>query len=452
MSDDIAFGVGEVLITEEKPLEIMLGETKYFQAKIDPSNTSRLMIEERDGPTLTSDGINEDVWGNEPLEIISGDTTYGKRLGVYWETEKPQPDGLILPVGIIRMIGRYWHPDSIYKVKIKAKQNNKIGYMEVIVIRPDLLGTNQFAKSRDKGIDIEGQPYSVDSICIQWGGLYGFPPQNIKAQYEKESHFDEDLQAYTPAYRYEAWSTEFWPGITNNYQHKHFWVTSNSMGDGKEVPNHQNTRYMSYVHTPHSVWYFIQQYSHIVQKPAPYGGPAILGSRLNNGRLEFKLYKRPRSIYNIIRWSMYFVLGRSPYLEDEVANELSRLSFIEFMRDTYSGGLNIRMAQSRVASSYGPCQIMYSTAVENVKYPEGIDNAPEYLNDLDIFFQYSMKHYIQLLEALVGKGNAKSNNWHTGHYQTMIDMYFQWNDTPGYNISILQKAEKNYKPENTGGK
>jgi hypothetical protein len=238
-------GGGEVVMENDWSLvenihTILLGETKYYQARNNPDNLGKLVVEERATPVL-SGGIADNVWLDDPVTAVSGgkvDVAYGKKLGVYWEKEKPILGGTgDLPRGLMRLVGRYWIGDSTYIVKLSATHGERSGSTHIVVKKPRLLGDDLFARTRDQAIDIESRSYSVDSVCIKWGGIYGFPPQNIKGQYQSESVFDPQLDAYAPAYRYEPWSAEFWPGVQRLSSTSHFWVTRESMGDGDGVPD-----------------------------------------------------------------------------------------------------------------------------------------------------------------------------------------------------------------------
>ncbi|MEJ2615699.1 MAG: hypothetical protein P8Z35_12130, partial [Ignavibacteriaceae bacterium] len=104
---------------------ILLGETKYYQVKYPDPLSNKLLIEEvkpgSDGVPELNGGLASDVWGNNPVKVDTG-KNYGKRMGVYWETEKPVWDGNTnkgnLAKGLIRLVGRYWTKDSTYIVTL----------------------------------------------------------------------------------------------------------------------------------------------------------------------------------------------------------------------------------------------------------------------------------------------------------------------------------------------
>lgn len=417
--------------------EILLGETKYYYvANVD----GRPKIRETTSTSVPEDLMPGFEWGDDPVEVIERESNSGKRLGVYWERGKPIPNGSgILPDALIRLVGRHWHADSLYKVRLSASDSYGETARAVIQVkRPARLGDSPFAISRDHGIDIESRTYSVDSVCIKWGGIYGFPPQNIKGQYQSESVFDRQLQAYAPGYRYEPWSVEFWDEVQRLRSTSHFWVTNENMGDGDALPDHQNLRYMSYVNTPHTVWYFIEQYSTVVHDNPP-AGYSLFGSfHASDGRLTF-IYPRPINQYQRIRHRVYNQLRLNERIENRPANLIVRQRFIEEMSARYLGGLNNRPAQSRIASSYGPLQPMYTTALDR-GYPNGTHDRPEDLNDPNVFFPFAMAHHVFLLTQQVG--DISSNNWEAGFEETMRRVYHEWNGRPGYDTEVLTNARR----------
>ena len=432
-----SYAIVQANINEEPT--ILLGETKYYQARY--KTVDELMIEEApvdaNGIPYLDGGLSEDVWGNNPVTVIDTCNDCGKKMGVYWEKAKPMVNGQNLPAGLIRLVGKHWYSDSTYIVKLRAKRNDDSAYINITVKKPDQLGNSTQAIRLNNGIDIESNHYSIDSVCIKWGGQYGFPPQYIKGQYVGESFYDNNLQAVTPGYRYEAWNWEFdvedEPDLTGG----HFWVTWESMGNGNPVPDHINTRYMSYETTPHSVWYFIDRYSNIEHSPSP-GGWRVLGNRnLETNRLIFELYGRPTREYNQIRNRIYRSNGLNVEVENPQANEEARLEFIDYMKNDYMEGLENRVAQSRIASSYGPIQPLYITVL-NYGFSEAKDSPPENLNDLDIFWPFALDHFQNLLEDEVGQ---TLNNWSNGLEATLTLVYQGWNPgKSGYGSDVISNG------------
>jgi hypothetical protein len=412
---------------------ILLGESKYYAAAW---VNEQLLIGGFSSAKATlalANRIDKDV--------INVQTSDQWEKAVYWETKKPNWDAQ--PNGVVRVIGRYWKANSArpFKIGLSVSDQGTASMVIVEVKEPNSLGVSSPAMARSHGIDVAGHPYNVDSVCIKWGGEYGFPPQNIKGQYESESVFDLRLQAYVPGYRYEAWTTEF--KVDYLKETSHFWVTDDNMGDGDGVPEHNNTEYMAYVRTPHSVWHFIEQYSTIVHDEPPNGHASLFGwFHVSDGQMTFK-YDRPRGEYVKIHAQVYDELGLDNNVENRPANLTVRERFIEYMSQEYfNDGLDNRNAQSRIASSYGPLQPLYITALQR-QYPNGEHDVPENLNDLSIFFRFAMDHHRILLSNHVSDIN--SNDWNQGFEETMKMVYHDWNSRPGYDAGVMRNAQQ-YKP------
>ena len=443
-------GFGEVLITEEKPLEIMLGETKYFQARVEPSDTSRLLIEERESPTLTSDGINEDVWGNEPLEIITGDTTYGKRLGVYWEKEKPIINSANLPKGLIRLVGRYWHEDSIYQVKLTANYHGKTASIKIKVIKPTKLGS-----SYGNSVDVFNMDFNLDSTCVVWGGLFGIPPHFLKGHIHHEANLHNGK--FKPTYVYEPYTTQFSDSVIAKTQNP-FFVDSMGMGTGACVPNsngcitHQNVRRYSYPTEPQTVWDMVHRYSQLDSSRSP-GGYSLYGTRVGgpDGPMWFYgVYDVPQLEYNkyLVHFNRKLEVKQYPERQTQ-ANNRARDSLIVFLRDEWNGGVaggikglaNI-YAQTRIAASYGLFQVLYINAIELTKqpYPENANNRPEDLNITDSTFAIALRMQKNYLINKLGLNVYTNGNWAKGLERTVMDaVWRRWNPgKKGYAGEVLQ--------------
>ncbi len=428
-----------------KSRDILLGKTKYYWATEDPDDDSKLIIQESE--TDPSQSI--------PPGIVDVNFSVTKnanddKLGVYYEYKNDKGDDLGRN-WFIRIIGRYWAPAKTYKAHLYATtlDGTRSGDIAIEVKKPKKLGTNQYAINFDNGIDVEGNTYSIDSLCIFWGGKYGFPPQHIKAQISSESVYDDQLQAVCPAYRYEPWSRygEFDPDVRALNSHFRVTLSPRSMGDGGNVPEHENLRYMSYVREAQSVWYFIEQYSTIVNSPAP-SGYSLFGHRDANGNLVFSDYTLPTHKYQEIRNREYARLHLQITTQNAEANRRSCERFITYFRDEYNKddwtGLNNRPAQSRIASSYGPIQIMYITALRR-HYPTNGTDLPENLNVNDTFFPFAMAHYVRLLDDQIGRGNANTVNWSQGFEARLMQVYTGWNSKPNY-ASVVMQGANNFLP------
>ena len=246
-----------------KKTQILLGETKYYYVADDRGKPK---VKEAASTSLPNDIIAEFEWGNEPASNVQDRPNSGRRLGVYWEKEKPIPNGTgNLPRGMIRLVGRYWHADSLYKVRLIATTSYDDTASLVIEVKkparlidwnavqglPDFVNGNDYSSTND----VFGRPLNVDELTIQLAGRTGIPPQIIKGQMYKES--DKTGNRFNPTYRYEPFFdyprqfANLGKKSKDPYMQQPFFVTANGMGDGKSMPtDHSNTRPMTYPRTP----------------------------------------------------------------------------------------------------------------------------------------------------------------------------------------------------------
>ncbi|MEK6756818.1 MAG: hypothetical protein AABZ02_11765, partial [Bacteroidota bacterium] len=159
---------------------ILLGETKYYYAVEEEIEGEQgeprrvLRIKETTSPTLPPGAVTSDIWaGNRwqdsPVSNFEDAPNSGKKLGVYWEKDKPVPGGGgDLPGGMIRLVGRYWHADSVYRVRLLASTDRMTNVVGVEVRKPAELG-NLYTKAKD----VFDREISVDDTCIAYGGQHG---------------------------------------------------------------------------------------------------------------------------------------------------------------------------------------------------------------------------------------------------------------------------------------
>ncbi|MCA2004603.1 MAG: hypothetical protein LDL01_02300 [Ignavibacterium sp.] len=438
----------------EKKYEILLGETKYYQARY---LNGKLVIDELLGPNLWNGGLTYDVWGENPVTIVEGDKP---GVGVYWEKEKPVWEGTTitgnLAKGLIRLVGRYWEEGKTYKVKLTARtQNGDEASIVIEVKKPSKLGNN-IAWSKD----VFGNDLNIDELCIKWSGKLGIPPQFIKGQMRREtsSHYP-----FYPTYLYEPWTTQFKAFkddkslITNP-----FFVQENTTTFNPTTPNHSNVKDYHYPTEPVSVWYMIENYSTIVHTSPPGGWrkygerQATKNSSKEDGVLYFYgVYETPQSIYNKYKKEAYNKYKVKEYpLKEPLANNEARENFIKFFRDEWDGGVsgnrkglkNIK-AQTRIAASYGLLQLTYPTAIGGaVNYPINLENLPEELLETEnIKWAFNLLTYY-INDALKSQMD-KNGNWQEGLEGTYLNRIWKsWNKfKPGYPEEVL-RFSNNYKP------
>jgi hypothetical protein len=460
------FGIGKAEIKDEE-IEIMLGETKYFQAQLN-SETGKMKIfeievkltglEQSKGPALDGfEWIETDVWNDNPTTNYLPIPSSPDYSPVYWEKGlyptyeenfdfiKMEP----LDPGLIRIMGRFWkekdenQSDEDYKNKYTAKltaknENGLETSIKLIVIKPTKLGT---IHNEEK--DVKGNIYNLDDKIIKYAGEYGIPPQFIKADIQAEGNFN-------PAIRYEP----FWT-ISKLYKLKM---------DSKELVNRQ------YVHdllksSPYKVTvndkiYLednntnpipsigsmdgLEEHNYITIGPTNGDSPVYIpeypgyvGSiwdyfyancKTVNPNASFNIYpkKKPQWYENAITgWDDAFDIGIEDWeefvhaiglffseefisylLSDDIKNTFARSKANEWLSTEYKLGIFKKgIAQTRTASSYGMMQIMYATAKSERSY----GNKPEFLNEYEINFTNSLGYLKTKLEELLSEINHKNN-------------------------------------------
>jgi len=443
----------DVEVKVEKVYEILLGETKYYQARyVD----GKLVIDELSGPNLWNGGLDEDVWGNNPVTIVEGD-----KLGVYWEKEKPVWDGIIkgenLSKGLIRLVGRHCDVKNNmpYKVKLTAKtQNGDHASIEIVVKKPSKLGESvTIAK------DVNGINLNIDSLCIKWGGKLGIPPQFIKGHMRREtsSHYP-----FYPTYLYEPWTTQFDVNENKSLHLNTFYISENATVFIPPVPNYSNVKDYHYPYIqPVSVWDMIEKYSTIVYSSPPGGWRkygerrATKNSSKENGVLYFyDVYETPQKKYNQLKSDAdkKFNVKNIP-TNESFANNEAREKFIKYFRDEWNGdvsgnkkGLKNIKAQTRIAASYGLLQITYPTAIgKTVNYPSNNDNLPEKLLETENI-KWAFNHLSYFINEALKNQTNNNENWQLGLEGTYVNrIWNRWNRRNDYSLEVLSFSN-NYKP------
>jgi len=434
--DNLAIEGEGVLVVKRKPeMEILLGQTKYVRVKEDPNNDTSLIFEEFADLPQTS--------GLDPIMVVT--KVSGDKLGVYYEYKDNQCEDL--PNGVIRLIGRYWKEGVTYIARLTATTGERTGSLKILVKKPSKLGNN-YGKSRD----VFDNEYNVDDLICKYAGKYGIPPQMIKGQMAIESP-TKNFGAYTgfaPAYRYEPFTTEFFiKDIKKKYRsliwpNSPFKVTSTSMGTGDPVPDHQHTKYISYPTSPKTIWWMVTQYSRLVDL-SPQGNINLYCGREADGKLNFVDpygYKEMQKIYNGV---LKGIQGNKPDPSSEDI-EKARIKMIEHLRDHWNDGLKSHYAQTRIASSYGLLQILYTKAIDR-GYKLDAQHLPEDLNENEIFFPLSMKFHKGNLKEVLGESVEEGNDWIMGYEDAFVEMFKRYNEKSDYVDKIMTDSQK-YLPKN----
>ncbi|MGE5805237.1 MAG: hypothetical protein ACM34M_05555, partial [Ignavibacteria bacterium] len=250
---------------QEEEQTILLGETKYFgvKKKVEGGKIKEIKIEEIKVnvgeepiyPSTAGEGwewVKEDVWGDKPVEKAEGD-----KLGVYWEKEKPvwngSEKGKNLIKGLIRIIGKYWEEEKIYKVKLAANYSLIRASIQLIVKKPIKISSVYNISKYKKNVFSES--FNLDSLIIKYAGKYGILPQIIKAQMMWESSFK-------PAYRYEPFPDV--TGIQTDYRYinnRYKIINTSNQGNPSIPENHSYVSPQFYWGNQNTIWEFFYAHS-----------------------------------------------------------------------------------------------------------------------------------------------------------------------------------------------
>ena len=123
---------------------------------------------------------------------------------------------------------------------------------------------------------------------------------------------------------------------------------------------------------------------------------------------------------------------------------------IDFLQDKWKDkandviGAKNMIAQTRAASSYGLLQMLYVTAIEEVKYEK--TKAPEKMNE-KAFFIFAIQYQGQLLQKRINENNEPKFNWNEGFESLIRNSIFKtWNPNQEYPNDILKRISE-FTPE-----
>ena len=455
--------------------KILLGETKYYQAKYN-SQQHKLNIEEikpdANGvpkqKTGTENGwqwlTDNAVWGSNPVSVDTG-KNYGKRMGVYWETEKPVWDGNTnkgnLDKGLIRLVGRYWIKDSAYVVTLKAKRNNGDSTsIRIKVIIPIKLLTNGQTPTYARTKDVHDSVVNIDSLCIYYAGVSGIPPQFYKGHIFQESAKDyyaftdgKTERCFAPSYRYEPYTTQIKKSILIDRKENPFFITASTIVSPPS--DHQHVKILPYFSGDTiTVWQIVKEHSQLVEDGST-DETKMYGVRTYADTMNYNAYPTIRKTYRTFfdelddKEISNGVGSKRLMTLAEKADSANKLMIL-YLRDEYTDaegtkGMKNMIAQTRIASSYGYFQALYTTAA-GWGYEEDTVHLPENLNTFKVLFPYTVKAYKKYLAR--GLTNEGENNWSEGFETTIKENIFpQWNTRPGYPDETLNNIKK-FLPQN----
>jgi hypothetical protein len=404
--------------------EIMLGETKYYYAT---EADSKLTIHETTSHELPSEAVHSDVWGETPVTAVTDKDNSGRKLGVYWEKKYPVYTGNEftgmenLPAGMIRLVGRYWHADSLYTVKLTTGNYNPQKDLVIEVKKPSTLGNdygpNSDGSRRTTVSDVFSHPYNLDSIIINYAGKYGIPPQILKADMQQESNFQ-------PAYRWEPFvDVVYIQNGVSKYMDDDFRYKKTATSEGQPgIPtNHTNVYPIPYPTNDYkTIWerFFEQSWD-------------LNGGTGTNRYPKRTWYTDPSDEWQLKYNKKAHELSVYQLTEDEV-DIAAREYANEWLRDEYREGvMSEGIAQTRTAASYGLMQMLYMTAVDR-HYPfertsdppvPAPCHLPEYINITDTNLAYAVPFLLaKIKDELItqGDGSGKAYNWSYGFESTIL--------------------------------
>jgi hypothetical protein len=406
---------------------ILLGETKYYTAILDPNDNSKLIIRESSDPDLGNG--NSGVIFEDPVASASDD-----KVGTYFDYNNPDGNGL--DNGVIRLIGRYLKSGASqnYTVTLHAvlKSENRDEYIDIDVKRPSSLGSTHSTAN-----DVDGQTYNLDKLIIDNAGQAGVFPQYIKAIIQVES-----MSRFDPCYRYEPFKdmavlqqkdkrTQKYIYESNMYRI----LSATDKGTPPIPTDPKNLRdpsanpmpeYPGYI----MVWDFYQ-------------------AGLNKTWYTAKHYKFLEYEWKKVRAGLPKELfGKEETQlssnENKIASDSTDSRIFRWLQYEYQGGMAGKIAQTRLAASYGIMQVVYSGSSV---YPQNDQQfLPESLSVASTSIEYGVKTLVSKfhLKSVVGK-NFDNATWSSGLETSYGNALFQYNrsrDYPPQVVSLLP----NYMP------
>lgn len=404
----------------EKKYTILLGETKYYQAKpdlTDKTGTKLIFKEMSETSGWTS--------GGQPAQFTVTAETPTDKLGVYYEFK--DNDGKILAGDMIRLIGRYWTKDQTYEGPLNATSGERSGSILIVVKKPSKLGD-----APQSAIDVIGNPYALDDSIITHAGMTGILPQYIKAMIRNET-----VGRFAPSYRYEPFTDlkkVQVKDIKGNYMFKSktpYWINSTSDLGTPGIP------------TDHSNLY--NALSKIDGYPGYQTVWDIYNADMNKKQSLYSLNVYG-NIYGLAeQWTLYYNKGIADQYSSAQASDSANAKFIRWMRDTWSGGLKNIVAQTRIASSYGLLQLIYYYGVSDAEYPIDANHRPEDINLVYNSLYYGIMHFSNKLECAMYVP-LDSNNWPNGLEVSYLLGLLRYNGSINYALDVIAYSQQ-YLPQ-----
>lgn len=413
--------------------DILLGETKYYQATMDPFDYSTVIKEYSTPQDSGISGVEFHV-----------DTVSGNKLGVYYEYKDSTGDAL--PTDQIRLVGRYWQQDSIYRVRLRAIYFDTAAIV-IEVKRPTRLLSPHQAPSYSKSKNIADSTINIDSICIFYGGKFGIPPQFIKGEMLQESQTHEfpGFSGFAPSYRYEPYTTQL--GVTSRkWNNNAYYVTDDGNMGSPCVPSstcppvHWNVFPMSYPTSAQSIWDFVSAHSQLANAD---NTDATYGAIQADGTIDLGPYKTLQREYVKTYLKPILEAATVPTIPARVQE--ANANFINYLRTSWGDvGMDNINAQTRIAGSYGLLQLTYETAIKigyqgDVRAANGrVGHTPEDLNATDVSLNLAIRNQSGLLYKAIGP----FFDWDEG-FENVFEkyVYAKWNTKGSYPQEVLNKSQ-----------
>ena len=208
-----------------------------------------------------------------------------------------------------------------------------------------------------------------------------------------------------------------------------------------DVPQHFNVEKINYPEEINTVWDMIEKYSRLVnQSPSVtyYGGRDETTHRVWFG------YKIIDTVYSNIAKQ---IKQENPAWTSIQVYDSTNKKMIERIKNEWKppnsnmpkGTIN-NIAQTRVASSYGLTQFLYSTARDKGYPKEDVPENINLINYLEMFYKTQKKYLQDGLSISVESGN----NWPTGYEHSFSRKIYvpKWNSRTTYAKDVINNSKK----------
>jgi len=278
---------------------------------------------------------------------------------------------------------------------------------------------------------------------------YGTAPQFLKGHIDKESDtmdFGTPVdEGFAPSYRFEPYVTqEDFKIFNGEFSDNPFFITTSSTVD---PPQHKNLTFPYFSGNAITVWQVVKDYSQLVEDYAT-KITRTYGTRTYADTMNYNAYPTIRKKYrSFFDKSKKFTIkdsdGKNRKLTFAERADTTNKLMIKYLRDEFqfydedgTKGMKNMIAQTRIASSYGYFQLLFTTAVlAPFNYPKNSsDYPPEKLNETNTVFPFAFKMYMKYF---------KSKDFIDGLEQKLYNQILdRWNEAKEYPAEAIQKMQK----------